>query len=154
MTASARLLFSLPALLLALILLIEGACTAYFDLAATSTATELSFWGRENYKPTPVTVNRTGQTLSTLLKYRPMDPAFLAQQAYYLSWQGFFAGDIEQRLAFNQQAVTTQYQSLQQRPAYRQGWAEMVEYASRTRGGGEMLAQAQQRIAALQPARN
>ena len=51
-------------------------------------------------------------------------------------------------------AVHTQYLAQQSRPAYRQGWAEMIEYSSRMSGGGEMLEQAQARFVALQPAAN
>lgn len=131
-----------------------GARATYLDLVSTATATELSFWGRGNYRPTDNTIERTGQNLAALLKHRPHHPEYLTQQAYYQSWQGFFAADMDQRLALNEQAVASQYLAMQQRPAYRQGWAEMVEYASRTRGGAEMLERAQARIAALQPARN
>ena len=127
-----------------------GARLIYLDFTATAAATELSFWGRETYHPTDSTIDRTGRSLTMLLKYSPGDPVYLAQQAYFFSWQGFFATDIEQRLAHNDQAVATQYQALRQRPAYRQGWSEMVEYASRSRGGAQMLEQAQTRIAALQ----
>lgn len=141
----------MPALLLAVVMVIGGTNNAYLDLASTATATELSFWGQENYQPTDRTIKRTGDTLSMLLQQRPENPEFLAQQAYYLSWQGFFAQDMDQRMAFNEQAVATQYQALHQRPAYRQGWAEMVEYAGRMRGGAEMLDQAKARIATLQP---
>ena len=145
---------AVPGLALASIMAFQGAQAIYLDLVYTAVATELSFWGRENYRPTDKTIKRTGQTLATLLQHRPHHPEYLTQQAYYRSWQGFFAADMNQRLSFNEQAVTIQYRAIQQRPAYRQGWAEMVEYASRTRGGAEMLEQAQARIAALQPAHN
>lgn len=142
----------MPALLLAVVMVVGGASTAYLDLAGTATSTELSFWGQEKYQPTDRAIQRTGDTLSMLLQHRSEDPEFLTQHAYYLSWQGFFAENMDQRLTFNEQAVAAQFQALHQRPAYRQGWAEMVEYAGRIRGGAEMLDRAEARIAILQPA--
>ncbi|MEH6587326.1 MAG: hypothetical protein V7720_12255 [Halioglobus sp.] len=146
-----RFLLVIPLLLLALLFLGGGARHVYFDLAYTSVDTELSFWGREDYTPTQRTIERTGATLDLLLGHRPEHADYLARQAYWLSWQGFFTTDISQRLEFNRQATQRQHLALRARPAYRQGWIEMIEYASRTSGGAPLLAQAQYRFDALLP---
>ena len=145
-------MIAVPGLALASIMAFKGAQAIYLDLVYTAVATELSFWGREGYRPTERTVERTGQQLTALVQHSPDNPEYLTQQAYFYSWKGFFSDDVSLRLTFNEQAVATQYQAIQQRPAYRQGWGEMVEYASRSKGGAAMLEQAQARIAALQPA--
>jgi cytolysin (calcineurin-like family phosphatase) len=149
--AGHRALLAVPFLFAALLLSASGARQVYLDLAYTGAATELSFWGSENYRPSDRTIERTGATLATILRQRPHHPDYLASQAYYLSWLGHFSADITRRLEYNQQAVATQYQAVMARPAYRQGWIEMIEYASRATGGAQRLAQAQTRLAALQP---
>ncbi|MEP5570019.1 MAG: hypothetical protein ABJN62_19420 [Halioglobus sp.] len=147
-------LSSLPLIIFAGSLVLEGSRQVYVDIVSTAAGTELSFWGAEAYQPTEAVIARTGSNLQQLDHFPPVAPGHMAQQAYFLSWQGFFADDIEQRLAFNEQAAAKQYQSMMLRPAYRQGWAEVIEYASRTRGGAKMLDEAYTRIAALQPALN
>lgn len=148
---SRRLFLVTPLLLLALLLMVGGARQVCFDLAYTRVDTELSFWGRKNYTPTENTIAHTGVTLAWLLHHRPEHPDFLARRAYFFSWQGFFTAEPSARLELNQQAVDAQHLALRGRPAYRQGWIKMIEYASRTTGGAAMLAQAQSRLNALQP---
>ncbi len=154
MIRSARLFFASPVLILVAVLGLEGARTVCDDLVFTTAATQLSFWGRESYQPTVQTIDLTGQRLESLLQRSPSKPNYLAEQAYFLSWRGYASDDVAQRLAYNKSAAATQLQALEQRPAYRQGWAEMIEYSSRMSGGGEMLEQAQARFVALQPAAN
>ncbi|TDG12897.1 hypothetical protein E2F43_15185 [Seongchinamella unica] len=154
MAGAPRILFALPAIILAAWMAAGGARTFLLDLTYAATEVELSFWGRETYVPTDSTIGRVGSHLARLRQHQPRHPDYLALEAYYLSWRGFFSADMAERLDLNQQAVDTQYAALQQRPAYRQGWLEMIEYASRTSGGAGMLELAQSRIAALQPERD
>ena len=145
-------LSSMPLLILAGWLVLEGSRQVYLDVVSTAAGTELSFWGSEVYQPTEAVIVRTGANLQQLNHFPPVAPSHRALQAYFFSWQGFFVDDMERRLALNEQAVAKQYESMKARPAYRQGWAEVIEYASRTRGGAKMLDEAYTRIAALQPA--
>ena len=138
-------------LLVALLMVFSGIRHAYLDLIYTSADTELSFWGREKYQPTANTVGQTMQQLKLLLHHSPHHPDYLARQAYFLSWQGFFSSDVSTRLDFNSSALATQQQAMRHRPAYRQGWIEVVEYASRATGGAQALAEAQARLNDLQP---
>jgi hypothetical protein len=146
-----RIAIALPALFSALLLGVNGLRQAYLDIVFTAADTELSFWASESYRPEVRTIERTGSSLETLLRHSPNHPDYLSEQAYFLSWKGYFSSDLAQRLAFNEQAVAIQYAALQLRPAHRQGWFKMVEYASRTTGGGPMLSEARARIEALQP---
>ena len=141
-------------LILTLLLVAQGLSLFQQDLAFTGAETELSFWGRENYHPFQPTIKRTGKTIDSLLQISPQHSSYLELQAYYLSWLGYWADDVEQRLRFNDQAAQTQYRALQARPADRQAWLKMVEYSSRTVGGEALLAEAQARVNALSPALN
>ena len=149
-----RGLVAIPVLLVALLMAFSGVRYAYLDLVFTAADTELSFWGRENYHPTEAAISRTGRALDLLLAQLPNHPDYLARQAYFLSWRGFFSSDIQTRKDLNARALATQQQAMRQRPAYRQGWVEVVEYASRATGGAQALADAQARLRDLQPPKN
>ena len=141
-------------LILTLLLVAQGLRLFQQDLAFTAAETELSFWGRENYQPLQPAIERTGQRIDALLQQNPQHSSYLELQAYYLSWQGYWTDDVEQRLNFNDQALEAQYRALQTRPADRQAWLKMVEYSARTVDGEALLAEAQSRARALSPALN
>ena len=142
---------ALPGLAAALALLIFGATAFQQSLAYTRAETELSFWGKPNYQPVERTIERTGATIDALVQHDPGHPDYRSLQAYQFSWRGFWSAEVDTRLKFNQLALESQYAALQARPAHRQGWAKMLEYASRTTGGEAMIDAAQARMQALQP---
>lgn len=144
-------LASLPILGLALLLAWQGLMTFKQDLAFIRAKTEVGFWGRGEYQPRPATVKRTGNTTEALLKARPAQPEYLALAAGYASWQGYWAEDPAARERLNNMAVEYQQSALKSRPAHRHNWQKLVEYASRSSDGAPVMAQAQTRIAALQP---
>jgi len=119
------------------------------DLIFTRAQTELSFWGRGSYRPEQQTMILTQQALDQLLSGAPANPEYLALQANYAAWQGFWAEDFREAQAFGRVAVDTQYAALETRPAHRHGWAKMVEYASRIHDGKSMRQEAQARLTAL-----
>lgn len=143
-------LFALVALLLALALCFQAARVFRQDLLFTRVETELGFWGREAYHPTPFTIESTGQQLSHLLARAPADPQYLALLANYAAWRGYWEQDPERGQQFNAQAVQAQFAALESRPAHRHGWGKMLQYASRVQDGEEMRATAQTRLRALQ----
>lgn len=151
---NSRLLLVLPVLLMALLMAFSGIRHVYLDLVFAAVDAELSFWGREDYKPTKATVSRTGQSLNLLLHSYPDHPDYQSRQAYFLSWQGFLSSDIQARLDFNARALATQQEAMQKRPAYRQGWVEVIEYASRATGGAQALSNAKARLKDLQATKN
>jgi len=126
-----------------------GFATLAQDLAYTRAETELSFWGRDNYQPTPPAILATGQTLRALVQRAPRHPDYLALQARYIAWQAYWSADVPASDALRRAAVTSQHRSLLSRPAYRLGWSIMVEYASNANSGEEVLSLAQQRLEAL-----
>ena len=135
---------------LAMVLLLSGIGLLRQDLAYTRAETELSFWGRGDYQPREHTIERTGLDLAALLAAQPAHPDYLSLDAYYQSWRGHWSTGVTERLDFNQQAVDSQYAALQARPAHRQGWTKMLEYAARTTGGEAVIDTARARLQLLQ----
>lgn len=121
------------------------------DLAYTRAQTELSFWGRGNYKPTPQAILGVDQALQTLLEGAPGHPEYLELHAHYSAWQAYWTLDLLARDTLNGEAVTRQYRALVSRPAHRQGWSKMVKYASRASSGEVMRQLAQKRLQSLHP---
>jgi hypothetical protein len=146
-----------PLVVLAAALALMGAYTGFTtftqDLAFTAARTELSFWGRDSYQPEAGTIERIGQSIDALLQGAPGNPQYLGLQASYAAWQAYWAENTGERASFNSEAVQSQYQALQSRPAHRHSWAKMVEYASRTTTGEAMLIEAQARLRTLSVAR-
>lgn len=151
MSTSPAQLMAIPILALALVGAHRGFTTFRQDLVFTSAQTELSFWGRDTYQPEPKTISHTGQAIGALLQDAPGHPEYLGLQANFAAWQAYWAKDPIERASFSLQAVQNQKAALQSRPAHRHSWAKMVEYASRTRGGGDMRDTAQARQEALRP---
>lgn len=120
------------------------------DLAYTRAQTELSFWGRGDYQPTPQAVDDTEQTLQFLLAENPYHPEFLILQARYNAWQAYWSENLDMREVSSREAMLHQYRALESRPAHRQSWLTMVEYASRSRDGEALRQFAQARLALLQ----
>jgi hypothetical protein len=138
-------------LILALINLYSGISTCAQSMAFTRAQTELSFWGRGDYQPTPQTIEETKETLRGLLQVSPRHPENLELQAHSMLWQAYWSQELTTREALNREAVKTQYLALLSRPAHRQAWSKMVKYASRARNGEVMLQLAQERLELLRP---
>jgi hypothetical protein len=138
-------------LILVLICLYTGARISAQHLAYTRAQTELSFWGRGSYQPTPQAIRNTDKTLQGLLQAAPRHPENLELQAHYTAWQAYWSKDLNTRDTLNREAVEIQYRALLSRPAHRQGWSKMVEYASRSSAGEMMLQLAQKKLKSLLP---
>lgn len=147
---STRLL-SVPVLLLALGGTLYAGELFRRDLLFTRLETEVGFWGRGDYQPRPETIQRTGRSLNTLVESAPNNPLYLALQANYAAWRGFWSEDPALGQQFTGRAIAAQRASLESRPAHRQSWVKMLQYASRYKEGGEARALAKARLAALQP---
>lgn len=137
-------------LLVALTVTIQAARLISEDLLFVRAETELGFWGRGTYHPTPATIRRTDKMLSDLWSAVPANPQYLALRANYAAWQGYWAEDYQQGQQFSRQAVQAQHAALESRPAHRHSWAKMVEYASRIRDGKPMRSAAQERLELLE----
>ena len=147
-----RLVVAAPLLALALATSWQAVALFTQNLQFTAAQTEIGFWGRGEYQPTPAAVARTRAELNSLLRPDSGNPEYSSLQARFSAWQGFRAATVEQSLALNAEAMAFQLNALQARPAHRQGWQKMLEYASRTPDGAAMLAPAQARVQLLQPA--
>jgi hypothetical protein len=120
------------------------------NLTFTRAETEVSFWGREGYQPLTTTIKRTGHGIESLLQNAPNHPQYLGLQATYFAWRGYWEdNNMDNRASFNTQAVQSQYQGLQSRPAHRHSWLKLLEYASRSSSGEAMAIEAQDRLQAL-----
>ena len=138
---------ALAALGLAVTLAWQAATLFQRDLAFTAAETELSFWGRGEYQPSDATRETVRRELDTLLAAAPDQPDYLTLAAYHAAWLAYREDDPTVARPYALQAVDKQYAAQQNRPAYRQGWAKLVEYARRA--GSDRGALAQQRLEAL-----
>ena len=139
------------ALLLAAAGVYAGVRVYLQDLEYTRVQAEISFWGRGTYQPAQGVIEHTGDVIGGLLRAAPAQPELLELQAHYLAWRAYWSEDPGRRDDFGQAAADSQYLALLSRPANRQGWSKMLEYASRTRSGQAMQQLARQRLASLRP---
>lgn len=144
-----RWLMALPALLLALFGVYQGATSFSQDLAFNRVRTEMSFWGRGNYQPEPGTIARAGQAIKNLVDDSADNPEFLTLHANYFAWQSYWSEDKDARAAYARRAVQSQLNALQNRPAHRQSWSIMVKYAAGSAGAERLHQKAQSRLQAL-----
>jgi len=149
---AARILKVAPLLVLALAASVWACSLVGQNFSFAAAQAEIGFWGRPDYQPRETTIARAGARLELLLAQSPRQPDYLELEARYLAWRGFWAQDIDERMRLNRAALDSQHLAQQSRPAYRQGWRKVVQYASRTPDGAAFKAEAEQRIAALQPA--
>jgi hypothetical protein len=142
--------FAALVLLLALVGAYVGFDTLMQDLAYTRADTELSFWGRDGYQPTPAAILDTSQILKDLLQSAPHHPDYLELQGRYAAWQAYWTADVPASDVLRREAVASQRGSLLSRPSYRLGWSIMVEYASNASGSEALLQLAQRRLELLE----
>jgi hypothetical protein len=125
------------------------------NLLFTQAQTEVSFWGRGDYHPTPATIKATRQQLHALLNHSPSHPDYLALNANtavwltYWSWQESMVGQLD----INQQAIASQHAALLSRPAHRFSWKTLAGYLGRGESTVEnraLAVLAQERINLLQ----
>ena len=121
------------------------------DLLFARAQTELSFWGRGDYNPEPVTIDLTEQALLTLLSGGSANPEHLLLMANFAAWKSYWNEDFYKAEQWGAKAVDSQYAALVVRPAHRQSWAKMLEYAPRLRNGDAIRSQAQARVQNLAP---
>jgi hypothetical protein len=143
----------LPLTITALAITLLATYTAYttlrLDLTFTNAKTEVSFWGRGNYQPTDKTRAKTGAQVDTLLAKAPTNPEYLRLAANRAAWEAFWVEEPDRRQALRELAMWQQHWALQARPAHRQSWQKLVEYASRAPGGEPLLAEARHRLQGL-----
>jgi hypothetical protein len=103
------------------------------NLLFTRVQTEVSFWGRGDYHPTPATITATRQQLQTLVTHSPDHPDYLALRANAAVWLAYWsqqestAGQPDN----TQQAIASQQSALLSRPAHRFSWNKLAEYLGR-----------------------
>jgi hypothetical protein len=126
------------ALALTVVGLVQSASLIQQNLLFTRAKTEVSFWGRGNYQPGEITVNRTVNQLDDLLQANPSQPDYLGLQANAAVWPAYWSGRdaaIGESAGSGitvQQAINSQYAALQARPAHRYSWVKLAEYLSRS----------------------
>jgi len=124
-------LLAAPIALLALYGTVQGASLFKHDLQFTKAETEVSFWGRGNYQPTPKTVSRTARAVENLVQHAPHNPAYRSLQANSFAWRAYWEADATTSQQYAQQAVGAQAAAVQARPAYYQGQVKLAEYEAR-----------------------
>ncbi len=106
------------------------------NLLFTRAQTEVSFWGRGDYRPDEPRIHRNLKLVDDLLVSRPAHPDYLSLEASVAVWQAYWlgqSGDGGQAAAgaIAQQAINSQYAALVSRPAHRYSWEKLAEYLSR-----------------------
>lgn len=119
------------------------------NLAFTPLETEVSFWGRSDYKPDDATRSRVGRGIGVLLSEAPESPYYYTLRAAQLAWESYWSGSPDERAALAGPMLDAQYRALELRPADRAGWAKLIEYARMTGMGAQIQAQAGRQLAAL-----
>jgi hypothetical protein len=151
--AGRRLVPGLPLLVLSLWVLGCALARIPQDLEYTRLATEVGFWGRNDYFPPRDSRRATAAAAHELLNRRPDHPAVLALVARISGWEGYYSltpGNARHHFAA---AVEQQRRALVARPASLEGWRLMQDYAA---GAGDEIArtQAERRAAELRGGRN
>jgi hypothetical protein len=119
------------------------------DLEYRRLVTEVGFWGRDGYLPTDDVLAQTATDLDGLLARAPRQPDYLSLRASVFAWQAYASGDVDERIAYSNRAMQSQYAALRARPAHRHAWLKMVQYASRATTGAARLEQAERRLHSL-----
>lgn len=109
--------------------IVECAARALQDLRYTRAATEVSFWGRDDYRPARAVVLRTVAEIDNLREARPAHPDFLALAASAAAWRAYFSLDRRAAHHYFGAALAHQRSALASRPAWRHGWAQLDRYA-------------------------
>jgi hypothetical protein len=140
-----------PFVLVLLVCVYQALITLQHNLSFTRLEAEVSFWGRDNYQPTPAIRERTEQSLAWLVAAAPGHPGYLTLRANQLAWESYWAADKVSRTTRAQSAYQMQLNALQHRPAHRQDWAKLVKYAYGLVNGEALTKSARARQQALQP---
>ncbi len=116
---------------LAVAVVVQAAGLFRQNLLFTRAQTEVSFWGRGDYRPDEVTILDTSKLLNGLLESKPHHPDYLGLQANKAVWLAYWSGPGAAGEHSSRQAIGSQYAALVSRPAHRHSWVKMVEYLSR-----------------------
>ena len=116
------------------------------DLSFGRLETEVSFWGRGEYRPTESTIQRTGLAIESLLDGRPGHPDYLSIKANRSAWLAYWAESGEQQRYYSSQSVSAQLSALESRPAHLPDWRALADYAVRVEGYEDALNQAEARL--------
>ena len=127
-TDTAKRLFAVPVLVLALLGAVQAASLFQRDLQFIRNETEVSFWGRGDYQPTDATILRINQGMGVLLHSAPHHPAYLSLQANSYAWQAYWAEGASSTRQYARQAVHYQSAALDSRPAHLQSQARLADY--------------------------
>ena len=110
----------MPLLVALLMGIYQAVNIAFSDLEFSRVNTELSFWGRQGYKPAASRVSNVGATINTALQRWPGNPQYLQAQGRYLLWRSYWESGAKKATGFGEQAVDSWLQAMKQRPAHRQ----------------------------------
>jgi len=140
------------ALGLAVAVVMQAAGLFRQNLLFTRAQTEVSFWGRGDYRPDEVTILGTSKLLDGLLQSKPKHPDYLGLQANKAVWLAYWSGPGAAGEHSSRQAISSQYAALVSRPAHRHSWVKLMEYLSRGESSEQNTALAhlaQARLASL-----
>ena len=140
----------MPLLIALLMGIYQAANIALSDLEFSRVNTELSFWGRQGYKPSNSRVSSVGASISNALQRSPENPQYLHAHGRYLLWRSYWESDAEKAKGFGEQAVDSWLQAMKQRPAHRQSWAELIGIKARLGQTDDLWQQAVEKTKTLQ----
>jgi hypothetical protein len=128
-----RSIVAMLTLAVTVVCVVHAASAFKQNLIFTRAQTEISFWGRGDYRPTPATITTTRQQLQTLVAHSPDHPDYLALQANAAVWLAYWSQQ-ESTIGQSdnaQHAISSQQASLLSRPAHRFSWNKLAEYLGR-----------------------
>lgn len=88
-------------------------------------ATELSFWSRDDYRPSASVRAATLDATNALLRAHPQYPDYLELAAYANQWEWYFSGEAD----YAERALALQREAVRGRPARRLSWRSLADYA-------------------------
>lgn len=140
--------FSLIALML--LLVAQAVAVLRAEVLFSSVETEVSFWGRRDYQPSGALRKRTDQRVSQLVSNWPQNANYLTLHANQLAWEGYWGGKTEAASQYWRRAAQAQRKALQYRPAHRQDWVKLLQYAAALDADTALQVEASARLETLQ----
>ncbi|AQA16916.1 hypothetical protein BST95_00445 [Halioglobus japonicus] len=88
------------------------------DFKYTNLSTEVSFWGHNDYRPTPDTREATAAGIANLVNQYPQNADYHVLAARTYEWLAYFTFNPEAAVGYRQQSKNYQELAIKLRPAH------------------------------------
>jgi hypothetical protein len=96
------------------------------DIHFSRAELELSFWGRQDYRPQQPRISAANENINAALAAWPENPDYLEVRAHLLMWQAYWEKQPALAARFSHEALALKIRALERRPARRQDWIELA----------------------------